>query len=100
MTDHNKAGPPDDEGRAAIADPANVDKSVTTPLITHTTPASRRAPAIGHGSPGAAGFREGFQRGAVDALRLMGRRCHCLDCAVEAEKLTAYYRGAADRRAS
>ena len=46
------------------------------------------------------GLRDGFDRGAQDALRLMGRRCHCLDCAAEVEKLADYYRGAADRRAS
>ena len=46
------------------------------------------------------GFYEGFDRGALDALRLMGRRCRCVDCAVEVEKLAEYYSGAADRRAS
>jgi hypothetical protein len=49
--------------------------------------------------PGALGFREAFQRGALDALRMLGRRC-CLDCAAEAEQLADYYRGAADRWAS
>ena len=47
----------------------------------------------------ALGFREAFQRGALDALRMLGRRC-CLDCAAEAEQLADYYRGAADRWAS
>ena len=38
----------------------------------------------------AAQFREDFRRGAVDALRLLGRRC-CLDCAVEVERLADQY---------
>jgi hypothetical protein len=46
------------------------------------------------------GLRDGFDRGALDALRLMGRRCRSLDCAAEVEKLTEYYRGATDRQAS
>ncbi len=44
-------------------------------------------------------WRDGFVRGAVDALRTLGRRC-CLDCAAEAERLTDYYQGAAGRWAS
>jgi hypothetical protein len=41
-------------------------------------------------------FRDGFRRGALDALRLMGRRCHCLHCAAEVEKLVEYYSGGDD----
>jgi hypothetical protein len=64
-------------------------------------PASKTSTPDRNGRPGlrASGFREAFQRGALDALRMLGRRC-CLDCAVEAEQLADYYRGAADRRAS
>ena len=42
-------------------------------------------------------WRDGFTRGALDALRMLGRRC-CLDCAAEAERLADYYRGAAMSR--
>ena len=46
-------------------------------------------------------FREDFRRGAIDALRLLGRRC-CLDCAVEVERLADQYAeptaAVADRR--
>jgi hypothetical protein len=36
------------------------------------------------------GWRAGFRRGALDALRMLGRRC-CLDCAAKAEQLALYY---------
>ena len=45
-------------------------------------------------------FRDWFRRGALDALRLMGRRCRCVDCAAEAEQLAEFYRPPAGRCAS
>jgi hypothetical protein len=82
--------------------PADVEEVVTTPPITYVRKPiapSRQCHGETRRRP-ADLFVEGFDRGAQDALRLMGRRCHCLDCAVEVEKLAEYFAGAADRRAS
>jgi hypothetical protein len=45
-------------------------------------------------------FRLDFQRGALDALRMVSRRTCCVNCAAEVDQLTEYYLGAADRWAS
>jgi hypothetical protein len=94
----------DGEGRPHRGKPADVEEVVTTPPNTYTASLSAQPRQCGTDTAArlrrrpADLFIEGFDRGAQDALRLMGRRCHCVDCAVEVDKLAEYYRGAADRR--
>ncbi len=96
--------PEDDDGRPPPGRSAHAEQRVTTPKPAtiksqQTKPNAggryrRRAPLGLH----AMGFYEGFDAGAASALRLMGRRCHCVDCAAEVEALADYYAGAAERR--
>jgi hypothetical protein len=77
MSDEENLGPPggrDGEGRATPG-PANVEKVVTTPPITyarHDSPPRRQCSRNIVGRY-ASGWRDGFRRGAVDALRVAAR---------------------------
>ena len=99
MTRGGRVEWPPGEGAPPGITPGATTTNDVAALATRT---GRHAESYGAGPVGryVEGFQDGFDRGAQDALRLMGRRCHCLDCAAEAEKLAEYYRGAADRRAS
>ena len=87
-TDEQSPGPPG-EGVPPGPRPGATTTNDVAALATRT---GRRAESSGRYVDG---LQTGFDRGAQDALRMLGRRCHCLDCAVEVDKL-----GAADRRAS
>ena len=97
MTRGGRAEWPPGEGAPPGTTPEATTTNDVAALATRT--GNRHAEFSGVGRY-VEGLQDGFDRGAQDALRLMGRFCHCLDCAVEAENLAEYYRGAADRRAS
>lgn len=101
MTPPNEAGPrditPEGTDNILTSTPTTTKKQVAASDSNGAGPRHRSNGLVGRYVEG---FQDGFDQGALDAMRLMGRRCHCVDCATEAEKIAEYYSGAADRRAS
>ena len=100
MTPHKSwdMGPPEKEERGG-ASPGPEPHHRQLPAQYHETESHLHRKGAVDCDQYADGWRAGVVRGAVDALRMLGRRC-CLDCAAEAEQLAGYYRGADQRRAS